>query len=206
MLVEPCSAAVPERRVASPPAGAPSPYRLASPAKGPLPVNRLAALVTAVAGADSEWRHLVRHDSRQRWYVRLHRTDAAELWLLGWDTGQDTLLHDHGGSAGAYTVVEGILTDDSTTRRRRGQLRRRRVPAGAVVTFGPSYLHNLGNEGPGVATSIHAYSPPLSVMRFYTLGDDGLPVRSGSVEVQGPEPGLPAAVSDGRLMTTGGRA
>jgi hypothetical protein len=28
-------------------------------------------------------------------------------------------------------------------------------------------VHNLGNDGTGPASSIHAYSPPLSTMTYY---------------------------------------
>jgi Cysteine dioxygenase type I len=34
------------------------------------------------------------------------------VWLICWDIGQDTLLHDHGGSVGAFAVARGSLLLD----------------------------------------------------------------------------------------------
>ncbi len=36
---------------------------------------------------------------------------GAQVWLLSWLPEQGTPLHDHGTSAGAFTVVRGTLTE-----------------------------------------------------------------------------------------------
>lgn len=129
-------------------------------------VPELRALVTEIAANPSEWADRVRFDLTERFYVRLRRTDDVEVWLICWDIGQDTLLHDHGGSAGAFTVVRGSLFEDFGAVDSPG-LRTRRHEAGDAVGFGVDYLHNLVNVGTEPTVSIHAYSPPLRAMNFY---------------------------------------
>jgi predicted metal-dependent enzyme (double-stranded beta helix superfamily) len=131
-----------------------------------LAVPALRDLVTEIAANPSEWADRVRFDLTERFYVRLRRTDDVEVWLICWDIGQDTLLHDHGGSAGAFTVARGSLFEDFGAVDRPG-LRTRRHGAGDVVGFGVGYLHNLVNVSTEPTVSIHAYSPPLRAMNFY---------------------------------------
>ena len=50
-------------------------------------------------------------DPAHRWYQRLLREDDQEVWLLSWLPGQRTGFHDHGRSAGAFTVVQGCLRE-----------------------------------------------------------------------------------------------
>jgi hypothetical protein len=54
-------------------------------------------------------------DVSQRWYHRLAAEHNHEVWLLTWLPGQGTDLHDHGGSAGAFVVVSGELTERTVT-------------------------------------------------------------------------------------------
>lgn len=45
--------------------------------------------------------------------------------------------------------------------------RHRRLPEGALVSFGPDHIHDVVNGGARQALSIHAYSPRLRSMTFY---------------------------------------
>jgi hypothetical protein len=100
-----------------------------------------------------------------------------------------TLLHDHGSAAGAFQVVEGSLLEDYG-RAGSGRLLQRRIPRGRARSFGPGYVHNLANAGPGLATSIHAYTPRLRTMTYYAVLPGGaVPIRSLPVEC--PEPVVP---------------
>jgi predicted metal-dependent enzyme (double-stranded beta helix superfamily) len=142
--------------------------------------------VLGIARNREEWAASVRFDLSQRFYRRLHLDDFVEVWLICWDIGQDTLLHDHGGSAGAFTVAEGSLLEDFGTRRGSG-LRTRRHAAGEAVGFGPDYLHNLVNVGTESTVSVHAYSPPLRTMNFYCWLPSGLH-HLREIPCEGPEP------------------
>jgi hypothetical protein len=163
----------------------------------PLGSRELGLLADDMAAHPALWRPLVRHDPADRWYVRLQHNPHFEVWLIGWETGQDTALHDHGGSSGAFAVCEGVLTEDWTDRATRlskpRALRRRVRPAPSRRVFGPSYIHNLVNRGPGSATSIHVYSPPLSSMTYYERAADGTLAVKYTLPVAGPDPEITAA-------------
>jgi predicted metal-dependent enzyme (double-stranded beta helix superfamily) len=128
--------------------------------------DELRKTVREIAANSDSWANLVQFDLTERYYARLHRTDEVEVWLICWDIGQDTLLHDHGGSVGAFTVARGALFEDFGAVGHTG-LRTRRHAAGDAVGFGADYLHNLVNVGTEPTVSVHAYSPPLNAMNFY---------------------------------------
>lgn len=134
---------------------------------------QLRDLVADFVARRDEWSAHVRFDLTERYFVRLHLDDDVEVWLICWDLGQDTLLHDHGGSVGAFAVASGRLVEDFGDVGQDG-LRTRRHSAGSAVAFGETYLHNLVNVGMEPAVSIHAYSPPLSSMNFYCWLPSGI--------------------------------
>lgn len=151
-----------------------------------LPVQRLRSIVDDIADSPAEWLSDVRFDLYERHCVRLRRNDRYEVWLICWDIGQDTLLHDHGGSSGAFAVARGTLVEDYGAAGR-AALRTRRHTAGTSVGFGPGYLHNLVNVGMEPTVSVHAYSPPLRVMNFYCWLPTGAH-HLRAIECDTPEP------------------
>src|SRR5205823_1551881 len=68
--------------------------------------RKLQDYVTSIAAKESLWRHLVSH-GEQRAFKKLVATDLLNAWVISWDEGHDTGLHDHDGSAGAVIVVAG---------------------------------------------------------------------------------------------------
>src|SRR3954469_3221379 len=58
------------------------------------------------------WQGLVDFDRISRYYARLHAGADHEAWLLTWLPGQGTPWHDHGGSAGSFVVLQGVLTEE----------------------------------------------------------------------------------------------
>ncbi len=179
-----------------------------------LPRRRLRAaetaeLVRTLRADPAYWRDAVRHDPSDRWHARLHWSPFVEVYLLGWTPEQDTRLHDHGGSVGAFAVADGELFEECG-RARSATIEQRRHQTGQVVAFGARHVHNLGNLGPAVATSIHAYSPPLPFMRFYEPDATGRLRAAYQLPVDGPEaddaaPRLPLASTGSvrRLVGTG---
>ena len=135
---------------------------------------RLAGLLREAATGD--WPALVRYDPATRWYRRLVRDRDYEIWLLSWLPGQRTDFHDHGGSAGGFTVVRGELREHTVSGT--GQAAAAVLAAGGVRAFGPRHVHDVENAASIPAVSIHAYSPPLAEMRRYQLGPAGLVLTS----------------------------
>jgi rhodanese-related sulfurtransferase/predicted metal-dependent enzyme (double-stranded beta helix superfamily) len=155
------------------------------PRTGRLSPAQLRAVTVKIAARPEFWADLVVHDPDVRWYLPLHRSNACDVWLLAWEGGQDTDWHDHGGSSGSFAVAEGSLVEQYRVPSGR-RLGRRRLPTGEAVAFGPGHVHDVAHGGDGSATSIHAYSPPLSAMTYYTRTDYGL-IAIQTVSIDGPE-------------------
>jgi predicted metal-dependent enzyme (double-stranded beta helix superfamily) len=149
-----------------------SPLDRAPLAQAPLPRARLADLVR-LAAATGNWSALVRYTEDERWYHRLERGESHEVWLLSWLPGQRTGFHDHCGSSGAFTVVQGELQERTPAAGRPWPVSAA-FPAGRARSFGPRHVHEVVNESAAPAVSIHAYSPPLAGMRRYELTRSGL--------------------------------
>jgi len=94
------------------------------------------------------------------------------VWLLSWVPGQGSGLHDHGGSSGVLTVLDGALTE----RTERGT---RALGAGSVGVpplersrewgrvFAPGYVHEVTNDSLEPAVSLHVYYPGLTEMPMH---------------------------------------
>ena len=155
------------------------------PRTGRLSPAQLRAVTVELAARPGLWADLVVRDPDVRWYLPLHRSNACDVWLLAWETGQDTDWHDHGGSSGSFAVAEGSLTERYRIPSGR-RLGGRRLRAGEAVAFGPGHVHDVAHGGDGSATSIHAYSPPLMAMTYYRPTDYGL-IATQTVAIDGPE-------------------
>jgi mannose-6-phosphate isomerase-like protein (cupin superfamily) len=106
----------------------------------------------------------------ERRYYRALATDAYEAWVICWPSGGSLDLHDHGGSAGAFSVVSGEL-DEATIDH--GDTVVRRYGPGDTTGFGASRIHAVANRGSAPATSVHVYSPPLGSMIYYEADHEG---------------------------------
>lgn len=135
-------------------------------------------LQQVVAGVD--WQSQVRYNASSRWFAPL-AVDALvdgvalEAWLLSWLPGQRTGLHDHGGSAGAFAVVRGALSEATIQTPSAGapRLHHQTYQAGQHRPFGPRHLHEILNDGAAPAVSIHVYAPRLARMTRYRWTENG---------------------------------
>ena len=159
--------------------------RKLAPQSGRLSLAQLRAVTVSLMERPELWADLVVYDPDVRWYLPLHRSNACDVWLLAWERGQDTDWHDHGGSSGSFAVAEGSLVEQYRVPSGR-RLGRRSLGTGEAVAFGPGHVHDVAHIGDGSATSIHAYSPPLVAMTYYTGTDYGLIARE-TVAIDGPE-------------------
>jgi hypothetical protein len=141
------------------------------------PAKALLALATTYSALVEPWAQSSDLPLLERRCELLERTTNFELWLIHWPTDGGLVLHDHGGSSGAFHVVWGTLDETSTTRRGHA-LHQRRLGRSEGRSFGPDYVHSVANSEQMVATSVHAYSPPLTSMNFYQASPRGL-VLSG---------------------------
>jgi hypothetical protein len=153
----------------------------------PVDLDWLAGRALQLAASPHAWRHLVQPAEAGRWYAPLAVDDESEAWLMGWPAWERIELHDHGGSSGAFCVVEGRLLETwvdrpwgpgvspespggsgvSSESRGGGRLRRRRLRPGQLVAFGPDHVHDVVGTEEGQSLSIHVYSPRLRCLNFY---------------------------------------
>jgi predicted metal-dependent enzyme (double-stranded beta helix superfamily) len=156
-----------------------------------LPLTELTSLVRTVAASPELWQPLLRVPDAggQRWWARLSADDRADVWLLSWLPGHATELHDHGPSAAAFSVVRGRLVEVRADARghRTGFAR----GPGSVTWLAPGVIHDVRGGGRDPSVSIHAYSPPLRQMNYYTAaGGDRLRLAR-SVPTDQPEEPTP---------------
>jgi len=114
-----------------------------------------------------------------RTYIRLQCTPTHDVWLIRWGPSGAVRLHDHGGSAGVFCVVEGELVEYRPDPADAGYLARSIVGPADRRPMRASHIHEVVNEAATIASSIHVYSPPLDKMSHY--------------EVAGPDLGLVTA-------------
>ena len=139
------------------------------------PRHNLVEIATRLAEQHELWEPLVRYDPISRYYARLASEPDFEAWLLTWVPGQGTDWHDHGGSAGAFVVVRGELTERTATVSPVGPPRivdePRVLSDGSLRAFGTKHIHKVTNLGLEPAVSVHVYSPALVEMNSYA--EDG---------------------------------
>lgn len=103
--------------------------------------------------------------AESRW-LPLEADDDLDLWLISWPPDARTGWHDHGGADGAFTVLDGALSEATWDGRSAVVHPLRQGMSRAV---GGNRVHDLVNTSGAPALSLHAYSPGLSTMTHYSL-------------------------------------
>ena len=137
----------------------------------------LTAVARAYAATPEDWPFAPRFDPVDRWYSRLAIEPGYEVWVLTWLPGQQTDLHDHGSSAGAFAVVSGELTE-ATIGGTGVELREVVLASGEVRRFGPRHIHRIVNAGRSPAVSVHVYGPALRAMTRYQVREGQLRIAA----------------------------
>jgi mannose-6-phosphate isomerase-like protein (cupin superfamily) len=154
-------------------------------AHAPYAAHALAGLAARYAEHRADWSVQPRFDAARRWYARLAGAPDHEAWLLTWLPGQATDLHDHGGSAGVFMVLDGRLTEQLPVGTSEVRLLDRGYGAGTTRAFGPRHVHRIVNSGPAPAVSLHVYAPALRRMTRYEIVGGRLAVAA--VEQEGED-------------------
>ncbi|AEM81835.1 cysteine dioxygenase type I [Streptomyces violaceusniger Tu 4113] len=173
---------MPDVRTSTPGPVRPSTDVITDSASGPAAPPSAAELLDFArrTAADAELVDSLPLDPEGRTWLRLDGPGGSEAWLIGWPPGTGTGWHDHGGSHGAFVAAAGELNEQSLAARlptegwKTLELaddvdRERRLPAGQGRAFGPHHVHEVINpSGTEHAVSVHAYYPPLPLMRRYS--------------------------------------
>ena len=137
--------------------------------------TELVAIAHSIAVQRELWHPHVHHDPRQRTYHEVARTDAFSAWLICRMSGHDTGFHDHDGSGGVGLVLRGEVVESRLTLG--GAPVERRLGRGEHFHFAAHDIHRVHHTGELPAVSLHVYSPVLTRMGSYEVGDDGVLVR-----------------------------
>ena len=146
-----------------------------------VPSQELLSIARWYASRPDRWSVAPRFDPDRRWYHLISDDPHVQVWLLSWLPGQTTGLHDHGGSSGAFVVVQGTLREHTTTAHQPGDpapLAELTVPTGVGRSFGPHYIHQVTNASSEPAVSLHVYGPALRQMTRYRVEDGRLHVTA----------------------------
>jgi hypothetical protein len=151
--------------------------RALHPSRGAVGTDVLAAIAAGLASVTVPWELGHNEVPNERRYERVLSTPAYDAWVICWPSGGALDLHDHGGSAGAFSVVAGQLAEATVD----GSVTvERTFSPGETTTFNSTRVHAVFNRGNVVATSVHVYSPPLSSMVYYDVDDEGGLVPAGT--------------------------
>jgi len=120
------------------------------------------------------------------------RYSRARLWAdpagrfavvcMTWLPGQGTPVHDHAGRWGAELVVHGSMREtsyrlaerDAGGRARLVLERETRIAAAQIGVVLPTVdVHQLHNDGPEIARTVHVYSSLVDACTTFTPGGDG---------------------------------
>jgi cysteine dioxygenase len=105
----------------------------------------------------------------------IRRTADYEMLLLCWLPGQSSPIHDHRGSACAFRVMEGIVSetiyehchDDVAT-----PAAMRWLPPATICASRDFDIHQVANTQPDRdLVTLHLYSPPLRDVNLYRAAD-----------------------------------
>ncbi|MFG3505724.1 cysteine dioxygenase [Streptomyces sp. NPDC047821] len=119
-------------------------------------------------------------DPEGRTWVRLDGPGGSEAWLIGWPPGTGTGWHDHAESIGAFATARGALKENALAVRlpsggwralelHDGVDRERLLRTGQGRAFGRHHVHEVLNESVTEhAVSVHAYYPPLPLIRRFS--------------------------------------
>lgn len=154
------------------------PENTVTPPENPM-LRHPVRVALAYASDRDRWRDLLRYDPDERFSTLIERDADQEIWLMSWLAGQHTDLHDHAQSTGAFTLVCGQLTEMVARRAPDGRAITEAHPltAGQSRVFGPGYVHQVRNDGPDPAVSIHVYRSGGRRMRSFHLDPVAGPVR-----------------------------
>ena len=139
----------------------------------------VATIADGLAAVAVPWELATGQSPDERQFELILSTESYDAWLIHWPAGTSLGAHDHGGSAGAFAVVSGVLEEHTVVN---GVDVTRRVEAGQSVNFNGDHVHAVCNRTDAGATSVHVYAPPLRSMGFYR-DDNGNVVLESVAEV-----------------------
>lgn len=131
---------------------------VADPADGGLSIEALANIAAGLAvSAVDRMSGFVGSEGVS--VLPLLQTDLYEATLIQWTPAASIELHDHSGSHGVVTVVQGKLVEAYSDRFASHPVRTRIIHTAQFLTLPKFRRHSMWNPGLGTALSVHVFSP-----------------------------------------------
>lgn len=128
--------------------------------------TELIDVVRRVASDRAAWAPHVNFTGDERHWAKIEVPEGIDVWVISWQTFQSTDLHSHGDATAAFAAVQGTITEISVDEA--GRLMPRKFSPGVVQVVRPGEIHDVRNEVVEGAVTIHAYSPRLTEMHYYS--------------------------------------
>ena len=145
-----------------------------SASSSPLKLSSLESILKELSISEDEALSIARFDPERYFRLRVLKTEALEVLLLGWLPGQSSPLHNHRGSNCGVRVLSGRGFEISFEHSACGLLAPTEIQyfgVGEVAVSAPVDVHQVGNAEQQPLVTLHVYTPPLSNFDQYSESD-----------------------------------
>jgi predicted metal-dependent enzyme (double-stranded beta helix superfamily) len=136
-----------------------------------IPLDHLKPILQSYVGDD--WKHHCCFSSEKYQRNRIYINDQIEILLICWDINQKSCVHDHPENGCLVRLMEGELREDCYKLSDENKLvlvSSYDIPIGGIsFKKGTTGLHSIINPSDKRSCSLHIYSPPQYVPRFYKI-------------------------------------
>ena len=102
----------------------------------------------------------------------IHVSSKCEVAVLCFQKGQNTPIHDHGGSVGVAIIRQGVMTEELFNKQPAGMLVSaftRRFFTEEFSAVNLTTIHRVSNAHTVGLVMMNIYFPPLTLMNIYNL-------------------------------------
>lgn len=128
-------------------------------------------LIDKYCGED--WRDSVKFDQKRYNRILLYNGKKFDIWLICWDIGQRSGIHDHPENGCVQKVLQGGLGETRYIKEQDGTYykwkRRIYIEGDVGYICGKKGVHMLENVGEIGAVTLHLYSPPNYIPRIIAV-------------------------------------
>jgi cysteine dioxygenase len=99
--------------------------------------------------------------------IKVYSNDKFEIFIITWNVNQTSDIHDHSDNGCYVKILSGELIEGLYTKK--FLLERENILKNKSVSFMHNDIgyHCIENKGDKVAVSIHIYSPPNHITKYY---------------------------------------
>lgn len=128
-------------------------------------------LIERYCGED--WRNYIKFDQEQYNKILLYSGEIFDIWMICWNIGQESDVHDHPDNGCVQKVLQGDLSETKYIKERDGNYYKwkRRIYLQGDVGYisGEKGIHMLKNIGEIGAVTLHLYSPPNYIPKIINV-------------------------------------